>query len=56
MRQEIFDYLDKLRKNGKEDMFKAPAMIANKFKINKTIARSIVSQWVAEKENFYKGE
>ena len=45
MRQEIFDYLDGLREKKKTNMFEAPAIVA----------RTIVAQWITEKENFYKG-
>lgn len=55
MRQEIFDYLDGLREKKKTNMFDAPAIVADKFKVNKSLARTIVAQWITEKENFYKG-
>jgi|TARA_R110000824_G_scaffold69988_1_gene180026 hypothetical protein len=55
MRQEIFDYLDNLCEKKKANLFEAPAIVSNKFKVNKSLARAIVAQWIAGKENFYKG-
>lgn len=43
--KEQFEYLDKLRKSGKINMFGAPTYVAHEFHVPMAIARAIWGAW-----------
>lgn len=49
MREEIYEYLNKLSENEDVDMYSAPQRVAKQFYINRTLAGAIVSLWVENK-------
>ena len=45
-REEMFDYLEILRKSGATNMFGAAPYLAEEFNINQADAKQVVVEWV----------
>lgn len=45
-RQDVFEYLNSLRKHGMVNMMKANKFIVERFNINEKQAREYISNWI----------
>ena len=46
LKNEVFLYLEELRKSGETNMFGAASYIENDFEVDKNIARRFLSEWM----------